>query len=57
MNITSAKYKNDLDGNDAGVIEAVIDGVTSFVPKTTDNRHFRAIQEWVAEGNTIADAD
>lgn len=57
MNITSAQYKNDLDGNDAGVIEAVIDGVHSFIPKTTDNRHYQAILEWVAEGNTIAEAD
>jgi hypothetical protein len=57
MNITSAKYKNDLDGNDTGVIEAVIDGVISFVPKTTDNRHYQAIQEWVAEGNTIQPAE
>ena len=23
------------------------------VPKNSDNRHYQAIQEWVAEGNTI----
>jgi hypothetical protein len=27
------------------------------IPITEDNRHYRAIQEWVAAGNTIADAD
>ena len=24
-----------------------------YVPNDTDNRHYQAIQEWVAEGNTI----
>ena len=27
------------------------------VPLDPDNRHYQAIQEWVAEGNTIAEAD
>ena len=27
------------------------------VPHDTANRHYQAIQEWVAEGNTIKDAD
>jgi len=27
------------------------------VPLDPDNRHYQAIQEWVAEGNTIEDAD
>ena len=58
MDITSAQYKNDLDGNDAGVIEAVIDGVHSFVPKTTDNRHYAAILAWAEEdGNEIQAAE
>ena len=28
-----------------------------FVPLNPNNRHYIAIQEWVAEGNTIEDAD
>ena len=27
------------------------------VPINTDHRYYREIQEWVAEGNTIEDAD
>jgi len=27
------------------------------VPINEGNRHYQAIQEWVAEGNTIEDAD
>ena len=27
------------------------------VPLDPANRHYQAIQEWVAEGNTIAEAD
>jgi hypothetical protein len=33
-----------------------IDKVT-FVPNATDNTDYQAIQEWVAAGNTIAEAD
>ena len=36
---------------------ANIDGVDMTIPKDTGNRHYIAIQEWVAEGNTIEDAD
>jgi hypothetical protein len=53
MNITSAKYTD----SDKAVIKATIDGQKMFVPLDPDNRHYQAIQEWVAEGNTIEDAD
>ena len=33
------------------------DNSTIYVPHDTENRHYQAIQEWVAEGNTIKDAD
>ena len=52
MNITSAKYIADLDGNN-NIIEAVIDGISMCIPINTDNRHYQAIQTWVADGNTI----
>lgn len=28
-----------------------------FVPIDTANTHYQAIQEWIAEGNTIQEAD
>ena len=33
------------------------DNVNHTVPLDPANRHYQAILEWVAEGNTIADAD
>jgi len=56
MDITSAQYYNDLEGNQAGV-NATIDGTEMSVPLDTANRHYVAILEWVADGNTIQDAD
>ena len=56
MNIISAKYQVDYEGNN-GALEVVIDGTTYSVPLDPANRHYIAIQEWVAEGNTIEDAD
>lgn len=55
MNITSAQYWADEDGNNVS-ISAVIDGTTMSVPLDPANRHYQAILDWVAEGNTIADA-
>lgn len=52
MNITSAKYISSITGANSH-IEAVIDGVTMAVPINTENRHYQAILEWVADGNTI----
>lgn len=56
MNITSAKYVA-IDGvNDN--IEAVIDGITMFVPMSEDNMHYAEILRQVENGDlTIADAD
>ena len=56
MNITAAKYTAPEDSV-ARNIKATIDGQEMFVPITNENRHYVAIQEWVAEGNTIAEAD
>ena len=57
MNITSAQYTRNLDDTANENIKTVIDGETIFVPLDPANRHYQAIQEWVAEGNTIAEAD
>jgi len=56
MNITSAQYVTDLRGGDFTIL-AVIDGTPMTVPQDPANRHYQAILEWVAEGNTIQDAD
>jgi hypothetical protein len=56
MSITNAKYGTDQNGNNNGV-NVTIDGTQMFVPLDTDNRHYQAILDWVADGNTIQDAD
>ena len=53
--ITSAQYSTNLNGDNSSVT-AVIDGVTLCVPMDTANRHYQAILDWVADGNTIQDA-
>jgi len=58
MKIKSAQYINDdlLDKKNV-MIKATIDEVEMFVPVEPNNRHYQAIQEWVAEGNKIEEAD
>ena len=56
MNIINPKYQKDLLNKNTS-INAIIDGVKMSVPLDPDNRHYIAIQEWVAEGNTIEEAD
>ena len=55
MNITSAKYETT-DGENSSVT-IVVDDERISVPLDPANRHYAAILEWVAEGNTIAEAD
>lgn len=59
MKITAAKYGTaeiEPDRGNTRVI-ATIDGVEMQVPLDPANIHYAAILEWVAEGNTIQDAD
>ena len=57
MDITSAKYGTDENGNNISLI-ATIDGLVMFVPINPANRHYAAILEWEKEdGNTIQEAD
>ena len=56
MNITSAKYQTDYEGN-KGAVEIIVEGRAYSVPMKSDNRHYQAIQEWEKEGNTIEEAD
>jgi hypothetical protein len=58
--ITSAQYVKSTNANpndENTSITAVIGEETWSVPLDPANRHYQAILEWVAEGNTIAEAD
>lgn len=57
INITSAKYEIDMDGNNCS-IQATIDGVEMSVPLDESNRHYAAIMEQVEAGTlTIQEAE
>ena len=55
-NITAAQYVQNDDGQNK-VVKATIDGTEWHIPMNTANRHYQAILDWVADGNTIQDAD
>ena len=57
MDITSAQYIRNREDTDNIVIVATIDSISMEVPLDPANRHYAAILEWVAEGNTIQDAE
>ena len=57
INITSAKYVNDLANIKAVSITATIDGEILFVPLDPANRHYAEIMRQVEAGElTIQDA-
>ena len=57
MDVTSAKYHNDIDGNQIGIY-ATVNGVQMFVPLNPNNTHYAEIQRQVEAGDlTIEDAD
>lgn len=57
MNITSAQYAQDNEGNNINVI-ATIDGVEMYVSMDKNNRHYAEILRQVEAGDlTISDAD
>ena len=58
MNITSAQYTTDMDGNNSS-IKATIDSQELFVPLgDLANRHYAEIMRQVEAGElTIAEAD
>ena len=58
MNIKTAKYRVGPSG--VAIIEVKLENnenVILNVPQDPANTEYQAIQEWVAEGNTIAEAD
>ena len=52
MNITSAQYTADFDGNNAS-IQATIDGQELFVPLDPANRHYAEILRQVEAGTLV----
>ena len=52
MNITSAQYATDMEGNNAG-IKATIDGTEMSVPLDPANRHYAEIMRQVEAGTLI----
>ena len=57
MNITTAQYQSDEDGNNSG-IKATIDGQEMSVPLDPANRHYAEILKQVEAGTlTIAAAE
>ncbi len=62
MDIKSAKYHADSETGENLSITVVLNNASEkslplSVPLDPDNTHYAAILEWVAEGNTIQDAD
>ena len=56
--IQSVKKLNDIiRGHHAGYEITTNNNIKISVPLDEDNRHYQEIQEWVAEGNTIQEAD
>ena len=57
MNITKAQYAKHpaIEGNVS--VTATIDGEELSIPLNPANRHYAAILEWVADGNTIEEAE
>ena len=57
MNITTAQYQADMDGNNSSV-KATIDGQVMFVPLDPSNRHYVEILKQVAADTLrIAEAE
>ena len=57
MNITSVSCKRYEGTSVDSYYEATIDGILMVVPMIANNRHYQAIQEWLAEGNEPLPAD
>ena len=53
--ITEAKYVKD-PGMENNCGRIVMDGVEKFIPFDDNNKYYKELLEWVAEGNTIEEA-
>ena len=57
MNITKVKQLVDLLTGSKKILEVTIDDKIYYVPKVDGNAEYQEILKWVAEGNTIEEAD
>jgi len=58
MLIQSVKKQTDQFDNETNILHVVTqDNIICYVPIDEDNTDYQAIQEWVAEGNTIQEAE
>lgn len=55
--IASAQYFADEEGVNECIQVTDISGHVLSVPMSNGNRHYEAVLAWVAEGNTIAEAE
>ena len=56
INITYAKYLIN-ENNENCSVEIIVDGITKGVPLDEANTDNQNILQWVADGNTIQEAD
>jgi len=56
MNITSAQFTAPED-NPMRQIKATIDEIVMFIPINSENRHYVAIQKWVARLDALEEAE
>ena len=54
-NFTSVTKHYDPIDNTFSLYKIVYNGKTSYVPLDEANTDYQAIQEWIAEGNTVID--
>jgi len=59
ITVSNAQYFTDsaIDPDINIGIKATINGKEMFVPIDSANSHYKAILEWVEQGNTIEEAD
>ena len=55
--ISTVKKQVLLSGEESNLEVTLTSGEKLYVPPATDNTDYQAILEWVADGNTIAEAD
>ena len=57
MKIENAKYHKDIISGKNGSINCIINGQHCSVPMNEENTDYQEILKWVADGNTIEEAD
>ena len=55
--IKAVKKQNDINNNFLNYLVTYEDNKLSYVPHNEENMDYQAILQWVADGNTIEEAD